>query len=59
MMTVVRDLIGESNDLPALLQTLKNACGAGGTISEGHIEVQGNHVDRVTSELQKLGFRVK
>lgn len=58
-MTVVRDLIPEDNDLPAILQSLKNACGAGGTIDEGNVEVQGSHPDRVKSELQKMGFKVR
>jgi translation initiation factor 1 len=58
-MTVVRDLIPSENDLHAILQKLKNACGAGGTIDGDNIEVQGNHVDRVKAELQKLGYRVR
>ena len=59
MMTVVRDLIPGETDLTAILQKLKNACGAGGTIDGDLIEVQGSHADRVKSELQKLGFRVR
>lgn len=59
MMTVVRDLIPGENDLAAILQKLKNACGAGGTIDGDNIEVQGNHADRVKTELQKLGYRVR
>jgi translation initiation factor 1 len=47
------------NDVPELLKKLKNACGAGGTIADGNIEVQGAHLDRVRAELQKIGYKVK
>lgn len=59
MMTVVRDLVPGEADLAAILQKLKNACGAGGTIDDDLIEVQGSHAERVKSELQKLGFKVR
>ena len=35
VVTVVRGLPAEGNDLPALLTQLKTACGAGGTLSAG------------------------
>src|SRR5205085_8019647 len=57
--TVVSDLpLGE--DEPKELATkLKNACGSGGTAKDGRIEIQGDHRDRVASELEKLGYKVK
>jgi translation initiation factor 1 len=58
-MTVIRGLSAADSDLPALLTRLKNACGAGGTITEDVLEVQGAHLDRVRSELQKIGYRVR
>ena len=59
MMTVVRDLNPDRDDLPALLTKLKSACGAGGTITEGLLEIQGAHLERVSGELLKLGFKVR
>lgn len=56
--TVIRGLSASENDLPALLLKLKTACGAGGTLKEGVIEVQGSHLDRVSKALQKIGYRV-
>lgn len=50
-------LTGDS--LAALAQTLKKKCGSGGTARENEIEIQGDHVARVTEELRKLGYRVK
>jgi translation initiation factor 1 len=59
MMTVVRGLSGDDNNLPNLLKQLKNSCGAGGSIAEDAVEIQGSHLDRIREELQKIGYRVK
>ncbi|WP_440111257.1 translation initiation factor Sui1 [Acidovorax sp. BL-A-41-H1] len=50
-------LAGEA--LEQLGKQLKTACGSGGTVKDGVIEVQGNHVERVMAALQKLGHKVK
>ena len=57
IVTVVRDV--HELDLPELLTQLKNACGAGGTIKEGVIEIQGDHLDRVRELVQTAGFKLK
>lgn len=59
MVTVIRGLAAADNDLGGLLTRLKTACGAGGTLQEDSIEIQGRHLDRVKAELQSLGYRVK
>ena len=57
--TVVSGLDPVANDLPALLRTLKSACAAGGTVSDGRIEIQGEHRDRIVALLNERGFRAK
>jgi translation initiation factor 1 len=57
--TVVRGLPAQGNDLPALLAQLKNACGAGGTVKDDELEIQGNHLDRVRDLLSDMGYRVR
>lgn len=57
--TVVRDLPAEGNNLPELLKKLKSACGAGGTLKDEELEIQGNNLDRVREELKKIGYRTK
>jgi len=57
--TTVRGLPEVGNDLPALLTQLKNACGAGGTLKEELIEIQGQQADRVRQVLTQLGYRVR
>lgn len=59
LVTVVGGLDPEGNDLPALAATLKSACGAGGTVKEGQIELQGDHRDSVLARLADIGYKVK
>lgn len=57
--TVVRGLAAEANDLPALLNRLKNACGAGGGLDGDLLEIQGDQVDRVRKLLEELGYKIR
>ena len=57
--TMVRGLLSEWNDLPGLLAKLKTQCGAGGTLKDNEIEIQGEQLDRVRQVLVAIGYRVK
>lgn len=57
--TVAKGLPLANDALVALGKQLKTACGSGGTVKDGVIEVQGDHCERVMAELKKLGFDVK
>lgn len=57
--TLVRGLPLDADALAALGKQLRTACGAGGTVKDGTIEVQGEHVERVMALLQPLGYTVK
>jgi len=59
LMTVVRGLAAEDNDLSALLTKLKTHCGAGGTIKDDQIEIQGDHLQRIHQTLTEIGYHVK
>ena len=57
--TVVRGASGDPATLVRLAQELKAACGGGGTVKDGTIEVQGDHVDKIMALLQQRGHKVK
>ena len=57
--TVVYGLPHNDQFLKDLSQTLKRACGAGGTVIEGGVELQGDLRDRVRDVLMKHGHVVK
>ncbi len=59
VVTVVRGLPAEGNDLPGLLAQLKSACGAGGALKEDGMEIQGNHLERVRHMLSEAGYRIR
>ena len=58
-MTVITGLDPVASNLRAILGQLKAACAAGGTISQGRIEIQGDHRGRVLAILQNLGYPAK
>jgi translation initiation factor 1 len=45
--------------LESLAGELKRACGAGGAVRGDHIEIQGEHRDRLIAELVKRGYDAK
>jgi translation initiation factor 1 len=57
--TVVRGLALDADALVVLAKRIKAACGSGGTVKDGQIEVQGDHCDKVLALLQAEGFKVK
>jgi translation initiation factor 1 len=59
LVTVIRGLPAEGNDLPGLLTRLKNQCGAGGTLAGDEIEIQGDHLARLREILEGIGYKVR
>lgn len=57
--TVVKGALLDAAGLAALGKQLRTACGTGGTVKDGVIEVQGDHVDRVIESLKAQGHTVK
>ena len=59
VVTVIRGLTGGHEELGALLSTLQSRCGAGGTLQETSIEIQGDHQERIGEVLRELGVKIK
>jgi translation initiation factor 1 len=57
--TIVTGLPLNKDDLKALGKQLRQACGSGGTVKDGRVEVQGDHRDRIVQELEKAGYKPK
>ncbi len=56
--TVVTGFLGISlAEKERLTKEMQQACGAGGTVKEGRIEIQGDQRDTVSRILTKAGFR--
>ncbi len=57
--TLVKGLALDPTALASLGKQLKAACGSGGTVKDGVIEVQGDHAQLVMDALRKQGWTVK
>jgi translation initiation factor 1 len=57
--TVVSGLPKNDAFLRELAGTLKRACGTGGTVGDGEVEIQGDQRERLRSALHARGFHVK
>lgn len=57
--TVISGLILAEPKRQDLAKLLKNRCGAGGTVKDNEIEIQGEHRDKVAQLLKELGYKVK
>lgn len=56
--TVITGFVGISQaEKERLAKDMQKACGAGGTVKEGRIEIQGDHRDTVARILANAGFR--
>ena len=54
--TLVRGVALQPEPLAQLARQLRTACGAGGTVKDGVMEIQGDHADRVTDLLKAQGY---
>ena len=59
IVTVITGLDPVASNLDAIVAKLKSACAAGGRISEGRVEIQGDHREGALSILRDLGYPAK
>ena len=57
--TLVKGLALDADELNAVGKQLRSACGSGGTVKDGVLEVQGDHRERVVEWLTREGYTVK
>lgn len=56
IITVVKGINDKSIDIKMLAKKLKSKLACGGTIKDGTIELQGNHVQKIKRYLIEAGF---
>jgi translation initiation factor 1 len=59
VVTLVTGLPGTDEDRSDLARALKSACGTGGTVKGGVLELQGDHRDAVEAALRARGLKSK
>jgi translation initiation factor 1 len=57
--TIIEGLQTSAKEGEKLLKQLKTKLGAGGTVKNGSIEIQGDHCDTVMAELTRMGRKPK
>ncbi len=57
--TVITGLDPKATDLNKLAKQFKNLCSAGGSAKDGHVEIQGDHRDRLVKLLKEQGYAAK
>lgn len=59
VVTIVAGLDPLGNDLADLAARLKGRCGSGGTVKDGTIELQGDHIAAAAAALEAIGYKIR
>lgn len=59
IVTIIAGLQHNPQTLETIARTLKQFCGAGGTVKEGQIEIQGDQVQKVKEKLRSMNYTVR
>lgn len=57
--SVIKDFVGNGEDLEQLAKVLKNKCGTGGSAKDGEIIIQGDHREKIIKLLLDMGYAAK
>ena len=57
--TLIKEFVGQAEDLEDLAKFLKTKCGVGGSVKDNEIVIQGNFVEKIIELLKNKGYKVK
>lgn len=57
--TIISKLQHNPATLKKMLKQFKGLCGAGGSLKDGNLEIQGDHCDKLMEKLKAMGYTVK
>ncbi|PIR00118.1 MAG: stress response translation initiation inhibitor YciH [Nitrospinae bacterium CG11_big_fil_rev_8_21_14_0_20_45_15] len=57
--TLIKGLALDATALASMGKKLKAMCGSGGTVKDGVIEIQGDHIERILDYLKEQGLKAK
>lgn len=57
--TIIEGFDLPDSEIQSVASDLKSSIGAGGTVNDGRIELQGDHQDRVPELLRDRGFEIQ
>jgi translation initiation factor 1 len=57
--TQISGIFSGEDSLQTISRQLKRKCGAGGTVKDDVVEIQGDHRKEIAAELVQQGFKVK
>ncbi len=59
IVTLVHGFVGNEEDLKELGKLLKTKCGVGGSVKDGEVIIQGNHINKVFDILSAQNYKIK
>ena len=58
IVTLIEGLVINDEELRKLVKKLRSFCGAGGSLKNGKLEIQGDQVSKISDYMKNLGYKI-